>query len=633
MSYLNSLRLHFAGRFQANVSTVNNDPAHFHNAAFQPGYQQMQGANMSPPNGWFNPQGDAAWRLLGCRITSAWTSGGAVKENDPVMNYIIADSDRHAPAKLADLDSEQQLVSEIWGLQVRIADAKGNTLMRGDFDPAAFADIWDRATGKGGGDNAAGAMYQSVLTNLQWADVSSSAFLTELQQVASDGLLSIKFNVDGFNLSFTSPDFMTGRITGTIGPATVSEPRHLLVGRQFMASPGKGGNFFTPAGGINFLAAVVDTAASCIYLDLGNALSTSIAGGAFNDLGDLTLSAYDPILTPANPGGSTIPLGVIPSKGPGGYSQDTNWYPLTAGIVVLPLNEEQLKWASVTSLMLTGDKEILIKEWSSAAFVRADRYVYRLSPGEPAELEAYAMQWGRPLAGVEINFLTDNSQLQGQVGDGFPYVAASPAIGTPASALSYQTTAFTDKNGRAAIQINTSDPGTPRYFSNGADFGIDGQVYGIRPGFVDAAQYDGPINQWNFISILLWSGFHPPSPITWTSLQPIFQQYANLYPVMNRFLNLGNYDDVVANADLLTLAFGVSLDNPNSMPVTRDLSPAKRDAILTWLKNPLPGPIAPVNTLTIAAQATTKADPSLVAAASSGGKSAAAARRIVLKNR
>jgi hypothetical protein len=103
--------------------------------------------------------------------------------------------------------------------------------------------------------------------------------------------------------------------------------------------------------------------------------------------------------------------------------------------------------------------------------------------------------------------------------------------------------------------------------------------------------------------------------------------------VMNRFLNLGNYDDVVANADLLTLAFGVSLDNPNSMPVTRDLSPAKRDAILTWLKNPLPGPIAPVNTLTIAAQATTKADPSLVAAASSGGKSAAAARRIVLKNR
>ena len=591
---------------------------------------------MSPPNGWFNPQGDAAWRLLGCRVTSAWTSGGAVSANDPVINYIIADSDRHAPAKLADLDSEQQLVSEIWGLQIRIADANGNTLMRGDFDPAAFADIWDRATGHGGGDNAAGAMYQSVLTNLQWADVSGSAFLTELQRSASDGLLSIKFNVDGFNLSFTSPDFMTGRITGTIGPATASEPRHLVVGRQFMASAGTGGNFFAPAGGINFLAAVIDRETSCIYLDLGNALSTSIAGGSFNDLGDLTLSAYDPILTPINPAGSTIPLGTILSMGAGGYAQDISWYPLTAGIVVLPLNEEQLKWASVSSLLLTGQKGALISEWSNTAFVRADRFVYRLSPGEPTELEAYAMQWGRPLAGVEINFLTDNSQLQGQVGEvgqGSPYVAASPAIGTPAGALNYKTTAFTDENGRAAIQLNTTDPGTPRFFNNGADFGIDGQVYGIRPGFIDTAQYNGPINQWNFISILLWSGFYPPSPITWTSLQPIFQQYANLYPVMNRFLNLGNYDAVVANADLLILAFGVSLDNPNSMPVTRDLSPAKREAILTWLKNPLPGPVPPVVAHAAASKATADSDLSLVAAAPTGGKSAAAARRIVLQNR
>ena len=46
MSYLGGTRLAFAGRFQADVSTVNNDPAHFHNSAFQPGYQDMQGANM-----------------------------------------------------------------------------------------------------------------------------------------------------------------------------------------------------------------------------------------------------------------------------------------------------------------------------------------------------------------------------------------------------------------------------------------------------------------------------------------------------------------------------------------------------------------------------------------------------------
>ena len=36
MSYMNPLRLHFAGQFQANVSTVNNDPGHFYNAVFRP---------------------------------------------------------------------------------------------------------------------------------------------------------------------------------------------------------------------------------------------------------------------------------------------------------------------------------------------------------------------------------------------------------------------------------------------------------------------------------------------------------------------------------------------------------------------------------------------------------------------
>ena len=45
MSYLSPVRLHFAGRFQANVSTVNNDPGHFDNAAFLAAYQEMQTAD------------------------------------------------------------------------------------------------------------------------------------------------------------------------------------------------------------------------------------------------------------------------------------------------------------------------------------------------------------------------------------------------------------------------------------------------------------------------------------------------------------------------------------------------------------------------------------------------------------
>jgi len=632
MSYLNALRLHFAGQFQSNVSTVNNDPGHFDNASFKARYQNMEGNGMVPPNGWFNPQGDAAFRLLGCTVNSAWMPSGQVTSSDPVLGYIVADSDGSVPAKLVDLDPEQQLVSEIWGLTVRIADGAGNTLMQGDFEPAAFMDIWDRATGSGSGDIGAGAAYQSVLWNLQWGDVSASPFLCALQQAAESGVLSIKFNVDGLNMDFTSPNFMCGRIAGTIGPAAIGEPQHLVIGRQFMASAAAGGNFFTPVGQINFCAAVVDSQASCIYLDLGNALSTTAPGAGLNDLGDLTLGVYDPIATPGNPAGTTIPLGTIPTTGAGGYSGD-GWYEQTAGVVALPLTAAQLQAVAASALVLTGNSGVEISEWSNGAFVRADGFVHRLSPGASIEIPVYAMQWGQPLVGVSLSFVQDSAQLQTNT-DSFPYVSASPPVATPATALTFTTPTPTptDDNGMALLAVSTTDPGTPRWFNNGADYGIDGQVYGIRPSFTDASMNVGPVNQWNFISFLLWSGYTPATPVTWTDVQPIFQQYANLYPVMIRFLNMADYDSVKAHAGLLSLAFGLDVSDPNSMPVTRDLSPAKRAAILAWLQNPLPGPVTPpsqsaeVESLMVAAPAGGAAPPK-------GGKAAAAARRLILQAR
>lgn len=93
MSYLDQTRLHFAGQFQANVSTVNNDAYHFNNAAFEPPWQDMQGPRMSPPNGWFDPEGDGAWRLLGCAITAAQLTSGAVDASDPVLSCQVSDSD------------------------------------------------------------------------------------------------------------------------------------------------------------------------------------------------------------------------------------------------------------------------------------------------------------------------------------------------------------------------------------------------------------------------------------------------------------------------------------------------------------------------------------------------------------
>jgi hypothetical protein len=647
MSYLNAVRLHFAGQFQTNVSTVNNDPEHFRNSTFEPNFQWLQGPGMNPPNGWFNPEGDGGFRLLGCKVTSAWTKSGPVGADDPVLSSKIADSDDRVCGKLADLDSQQQLVSEIWGLQVRLIDRTGVNLLTGDFLEAPFIDLWDRALGaSGNGDVDGGAAYQSILQNLVWGDVSSSPFLTQLKalvegEIAAGGKgnLSIKFNLDGINLDFRSASFMCGRIAGTIGPSAPGEPCHMVLGRHFVAYHTQAlmpqENFYYPAGSLNFCAAVVDPAASSLYLDLGNALPTTVPGGPMFDLGDLTVYAM------SNQG--PVPLGSIPSQGAHGYASQSNWYDGCAGVVGLALNAGQLAAAATSQLTISGGiPNSFISEASGGGYVRADKYVYRVTPGESVDVTFYAMQWGQPLADFDIQFVQDPSQLQ--AGAPLPSEQPSPAylnVATPADAIKFASTATTDQNGKVVLTINTSDPGRPRW-AGPTDFGLDGQVYGIRASFKYSSDPNAnnpvapsdAVDPWDFVSILLWSEFKTSDPVQWSEIQPILQQYANLYPVMNRFLDLGDLDSVKKNLRLLKLAFGLTPSDPNSMPVTRDLSKQKRQALLSWLANPVgaptpplppPAPSAAVAPSTAAVPSTQRA----FAALGKGGKTAAAARRLI----
>src|SRR5690606_18519141 len=110
MSYLDTPRLHFRGRFQADTSTVNNDVRHYKTAAFQPEFQAMmvgQGQGEAQrTNGYWNPEGSGAWRFLGCRITSAVLGARTITDPrvDPVIGMRIAGSDDRVAGKLVDLD-------------------------------------------------------------------------------------------------------------------------------------------------------------------------------------------------------------------------------------------------------------------------------------------------------------------------------------------------------------------------------------------------------------------------------------------------------------------------------------------------------------------------------------------------
>jgi hypothetical protein len=79
--------------------------------------------------------------------------------------------------------------------------------------------------------------------------------------------------------------------------------------------------------------------------------------------------------------------------------------------------------------------------------------------------------------------------------------------------------------------------------------------------------------------------FDPPEVPSWeTDLAPIFVQYGNLYPAMSRGLfNFADYSTVAAHARVLLFAFTRGIDDPNYMPVTRDLSSGKVAMITKWL--------------------------------------------------
>jgi hypothetical protein len=634
MSYLGPLRFHFSGRFQAAISTVNNDPLHYDTANFKPQYQEMQTGNDPDQwNGWFNPRGSGDWRFIECAVTSAWLADGTqAADDDSILAAVVADSDRLAPAKLVDIDPEQQMVSTIWGLEVRVATPAGENLLRGRFAPTAFMDIWDRAQSRGGGgDVDAGAMYQSVLTDVAWGDVRSSPFLTSLREASGDGPLSIKFNVDGINLDFTSPDFTIGRIVGTIGPATADEPLYFVAGRQFMTGPKAGtGGFFTPANGINFCVAVIDRKIKRVFLDLGNALPTTIPGGPPIDLGTITLFQVSAPLQTQPP----LAIGQVAAT----TYTDPTWYRRTAGVVALPpdrpLTDAELDRVENTPLVIAvtpagGRPAVAISEPPGGVFVRADQFVFRLNPGEEATVRLHATQFGRPYAHAPVVTVRYSDQLQPS-----SPLGAAPMVATPEKAIEFPVRTVTDDRGIATLAVRAADPGTPRNY-------LDGQVYGLYPALEEtiispARPY--PFNQWAFVTLLVWSGFEPDEPPTWFgTIHPILQQYANLYPVMSRFLDLGDYESVCDNLRLLELAFALDVDNPNSMPVTRDLSAAKRAAILRWLREPgddgkprkgiPPQPVPDVAPSEVPVSASSLAPPRV--SPRQGGKASAASRRLV----
>ncbi len=550
MSYLGHPRLNFAGTIQTDVATANNVAPYFDNNLWEPRYAWRM--DWPELNGAWNPRGPGTVRLADVSVTSVcYPDGRQVTDGreDPVVGGRLADDDLRTNGKMVDLDPENQMVPEIYGFRPRLLDKDGAELLRADFVPSPVDDLWPRAMLPTGRPDMAGT-YHSVLASLAWADSLDSPFLRTLRRLSQDGMLSIKINMDGVEDGIEHwPDNVTfGRVVGSIGPYYSGEPKRFSATRRLRRA-GAGS-------AMNHAPCRVDTESSTVFVDLGNSIRATGRGGPLVDVGPLNLAVLDD---------TGQPEVLAPLRG-----IDAGFYERSAGIATAELTAKQLDRIADRQLALVDGAEqpaTLLAENADGTWVYADGFVFRLHPGtstESASTTLHATRFGRPAAGMRL-FLDP---------------------GTPPQPLSVPQEAVTDAKGRAKVTFAGTDPGNPRG-------PIDGVVVQVTYGSVHR-----PGEPEGKLSIRVFDDYRAPARPTWLrDVRPVLQMYANLFPVMRDLLDLGNYNHVLRHRTYIRRTLLAPVDSPSHMPVTRDLSPGKRDMIVSWLDSGPEPPILEIETV------------------------------------
>ena len=113
---------------------------------------------------------------------------------------------------------------------------------------------------------------------------------------------------------------------------------------------------------------------------------------------------------------------------------------------------------------------------------------------------------------------------------------------------------------------------------------IDGQVYALQytfKGYPLNPDRNEAMN--SAILIHVYDDVNANRQPTWLAdILPVFQVYANLFPVMRDFLDLANYQSVVEKKCHIITSMSLDFEDPQFMPVTGDLSPGKTEMILNW---------------------------------------------------
>ena len=533
MSYLDFPRIHFGGNFSAGPSTINNTPGNY------------SPSQTNPTPGW-NPGGNAYFKFHDCTVRSVVLDMSGPSDS-PLHEAPVITTDNWGdggvPAKIVDLDPEQQMVSTLYGVQLKVGS--GDNYVIGEMEPMWFQNF-----------QGAYASYQSVLKPVEWgADLGE---VLAMLKEASPDLLSIKFMIGPPSFGDNSP--MSGNIYGTIGPADPDAPINFVPARFLRPATHSSFNF-----GHALVAKDDDGNPARLTIDLGS--SAAMAS-------DTTLTVW---ANSAKVG--AVQLGTV----------DYSTAMLENQALVFDIDLEGL--SSIEQNLLTtnplsltnGDgagAPAVLEENEHGVYVDATPYVFRMEANSTTNVDFWATRFGEP-AEVEVTITDESSRILPRGASAPPAVGRVGPGGTKVGWMcldtgerkDYPATVTTGEDGKGRLSIAGGDPKDFRAF-------IDGQVYALK---FSASEIPVHPDLNSFLSLLVHDAFDK-SP-TWENISPIMAQYAKLYPIMAALgIQLDNPDSLRAHKQALLQVFGFPIEDPRYMPVVRDLSTAKLNAIVAWLQ-------------------------------------------------
>ena len=548
------------------------------------------GENLQLHKWWnWNPESPNTWTMMDCVVTSVVLENGLTMNDEIVGKPIVINPGSSLP-KIVDIDTAHRNSSSVFGMKLGVnwsTDGKSRNSFFGDFIPSPLThEPWIRQTDGSMFANL-GARGVSQLSNVRWSDHLTSEALERLKTLTSRDktngyTLSIMLSL--FDYTMSSDRRFYGKLVGSIGITTLGESLVFPANRVllFTKNPPLPVPYQSRMCMYNWTnTAYFDIFASRMTIDLSNSLALNINSDVCH-----FYPYYAGVLTDQQ---TVEILGEIPYM-------EKDWYWKTSGIQDINLTRSQLERAKSHQIVVVVFKEeppseinhlrfpicensltndidsclyVILRE--TAYLVRPlNRYIYRLEKGDLVQVNLKVKHYGnQPSKHIPVTLCDSSRNVPAKKSD-----------------LEFQSTQITNDAGIATFTFVAGDVGSPRK-------GIDGQLFQFNYCVcedcetVNCSQCEAKGG--NQIVFLVWSDIKYQMPYYWdTHVKPIFTQYQNLYPAMNKIVKLGDYDDVTKPRNIDMILFSMSLDTNHSsyMPVTRDLSPLKRKMIIKWLKTP-----------------------------------------------